>query len=113
MQGGPYCGDNVIADLVDGVVVRSYVTPGLDQNISLTLHAPGPVPQAFYYNQDERQSVLNLTDSTGAVAASYGYSAYGDPIDQFRSQVSALSLQNRYTYTGRESSEDCLRGLAA
>src|SRR5210317_1641980 len=78
-----YDGDNVVADIdsATGLVVRSYVMPMLDSNVSMTV--VGTTPVTYFYNQDERQSVMNLTDSTGAVVQSYGYSAYGDPIDTF------------------------------
>ena len=94
-----YDGDNVIADIVDGRVVRTYVTPMLDQNVSMTV--VGDTPVSYFYNADERQSVRNLTDTTGTVVQSYDYTAFGDKIDSLTSG----SVEQRYTYTGRESSE--------
>jgi len=79
---------------------RSYVTPMLDQNISLTDYSSPQNPETYYYNQDERQSVKNLTDSTGAVVQSYDYTAYGDKVDALTG-----SVEQRYTYTGRELNE--------
>src|SRR5210317_100027 len=74
-------GDNVVADLnSDGSLRRSYVTPMLDANVSMTDHT-GATEVTYFYNADERQSVANLTDGSGAVVQSYGYSAYGDVVD--------------------------------
>ncbi|OVE77851.1 hypothetical protein BVX99_01460 [bacterium F16] len=70
-------------------------TPMLDQNVSFTNVTAGTT---YYYNQDERQSVKNLTDSSGIIAQSYDYTAYGDKIDSLTSG----SVTQRYTYTGRE-----------
>ena len=61
------CGDNVIADIVNGSVVRSYCTPILDGNVSTTDHTATPLALTHYYNNDERQSVVNLTNDTGVV----------------------------------------------
>src|SRR5210317_143789 len=99
------CGDNVIADIntTTNDVVRIYVTPMLDANVSMTDHT-GATAVSYYYNADERQSVMNLTDGTGAVVASYGYSAYGDPIDTF-THSNLPTFAQRYTFTGRESSD--------
>ena len=53
MHGTTRYGDNVIADLdAAGQVVRSYVTPMLDSNISMTVH-DGVDNPVYYYNQDE------------------------------------------------------------
>lgn len=100
-----YDGDNVTADInaTTGDVVRTYVTPMLDSNVSMTVH--GATPTTYYYNQDERSSVVNLTDSTGVVGASYAYSAYGDPVSSLTQHSIPDTQGNRYTYTGRESSE--------
>src|SRR5210317_1210206 len=99
------CGDNVIADIntTTNDVVRTYVTPMLDANVSMTDHT-GATAVSYFYNADERQSVANLTDGTGAVVQTYAYSAYGDPIDTF-THSNLPTFAQRYTYTGRELSE--------
>jgi len=74
---------------------RVRYTPGLDSNVSFTDHDSSTT---YYYNQDERQSVRNLTESSGAVAQSYDYTAYGDKVDSLTSGT----VKQRYTYTGRE-----------
>jgi len=75
-------------------------TPMLDQNVSFTDHVTN---STYYYNQDERQSVKNLTDSTATVAQSYDYTAYGDRILSTIQQSSIMD--QRYTFTGRELNE--------
>ncbi|OVE78132.1 hypothetical protein BVX99_00555, partial [bacterium F16] len=67
---------------------------------SSTPEHPTP-PTTFYYNSDERQSVRNLTDGTGAVVQSYDYTAFGDKVDS----LTTGSVSQRYTYTGRELNE--------
>src|SRR5210317_989431 len=101
-----YYGDNVIADIntTTNDVVRTYVTPMLDANVSMTDHT-GATAVSYFYNADERQSVMNLTDSTGSVVASYAYSAYGDPVSSLDPIIPSSAIANRYTYTGRELSE--------
>ncbi|OVE77853.1 hypothetical protein BVX99_01470 [bacterium F16] len=81
-----------------GIFRTVQYTPMLDQNVSFTDHSSS---STFYYNQDERQSVKNLTNSTGAAVQSYDYTAYGDNIDSLTSG----SVSQRYTYTGRERNE--------
>ena len=49
-----------------------------------------------FYHQDGLGSVTDLTDSTGAVAKSYSYDAYGNILE------SPGALEQPYTYTGRE-----------
>ena len=72
-------------------------TPTLDSNISFTDHS---LSSTHYYNQDERQSVRNTTSTSGNVAQSYDYTAYGDKVDA----LTEGSVVQRYTYTGREAS---------
>ena len=101
MHGTTRYGDNVIADLdASGVLVRSYVTPMLDANVSITVH-DATQTQTCYYNADERQSVVNLTDAAGVVVNDYAYSAYGDKVDS----LTGGDVEQRYTHTGRELSE--------
>ena len=52
--------------------------------------------QSFFYHTDGLGSIIDLTDSNGAVVQSYVYDSFGN-IEQ---QVG--SLVNPYTYTGRE-----------
>ena len=61
-----YDGDNVLADIAGGVTDAFYVTPFLDQNLSMT-----KAGLTYYYTQDGLGSVRTLTDSVGAVVNSY------------------------------------------
>ena len=49
-------------------------------------------------------SITAITTSTGAISERYAYSAYGQPtiLNASGSVISATTLTNRYTYTGRE-----------
>lgn len=58
-----YDEDNVLADMSGGDVVATYVTPMLDQNLSMTQGTT-----TYYYSQDGLNSVRTLMDSTGALA---------------------------------------------
>jgi len=88
-----YDGDNVLADIAGGVTDALYVTPFLDQNLSLTNSG-----STYYYSQDGLGSVRTLTDSAGALVNSYDYLAFGGAY----SPTTTVSLPQRYTYTGRE-----------
>jgi RHS repeat-associated protein len=87
-----YDGDNVVADIASGVDAF-YVTPFLDQNLSITTGG-----STYYYSQDGLGSVRTLTDSTGAVKNSYDYLPFGGAYQPGTS----VTVEQRYTYTGRE-----------
>lgn len=74
---------------------RQYVTPFLDQNLSMTEVSSG---NDFYYTQNGLGSVTNVTDSSGTVKNTYGYSAFGEDY----SPVTSSTVAQRYQYTGRE-----------
>ena len=92
-----YDGDDVIADYAGGELAlsRLYVTPGLDQNLSLTV-ASGPDAGTHYYSQDGLGSVRTLADAAGAVKNNHDYSAFGEDY------LSTEALPQRYGYAGRE-----------
>jgi RHS repeat-associated protein len=87
-----YDGDNVLADIAGGVT-NFYVTPFLDQNLSITKAAG-----TYYYSQDGLGSVRTLTDSAGAVVNSSDYLPFGGA----HQPGTNVTVQQRYTYTGRE-----------
>ena len=92
-----YDGDNVLADYdATNALTAFYVTPGLDQNLSIT-DASG---QTAYYTHDGLGSVRLLTSANGAILNRYDYTAFGEP---FAPNTSA-TIPNRYTYTAREQS---------
>jgi len=57
-----------------------------------------------YYHRNQQYSVTAVTTSAGAIAERYAYSAYGEPtiLDGSGSVISDSSINNRYSYTGRE-----------
>jgi len=88
-----YDGDNVLADISGGDVAAFYVTPFLDQNLSMTRDSA-----THYYSQDGLGSVRTLTDSSGNIENRYDYSPFGKPF----APGTSVCAQQRYTYTGRE-----------
>jgi len=96
-----YDNDNVVADLQSGAISKLYVTPFLDQNLSMTNVGSG---NSYYYTQDGLGSVRTLTDSpaTGPanVVNAYDYDAFGSPYAPGTTEA----VSQRYGYTGREKS---------
>jgi len=62
----------VVADLDGITITKLYVTPFLDQNVSVTDVAGGTT---HYYTQDGLGSVRTLTNSASVVQNSYDYEA--------------------------------------
>jgi RHS repeat-associated protein len=91
-----YDGDNVLAD-IDSGVDAFYVTPFLDQNLSIT--AGG---STYYYSQDGLGSVRTLTDSSGVLKNKYDYLSFGGT----HQPGTNVTVEQRYTYTGREKNPE-------
>jgi RHS repeat-associated protein len=55
-------------------------------------------------HSNQQYYITAVTTSTGAVAERYAYSAYGEPTicDSSGSVIASASINNRYSYTGRE-----------
>jgi RHS repeat-associated protein len=55
-------------------------------------------------HSNQQYSITAVTTSTGSVAERYAYSAYGEPtiLDSSGSVIASSSINNRYSYTGRE-----------
>jgi RHS repeat-associated protein len=87
-----YDGDNVLAD-IGSSVDAFYVTPFLDQNLSITKDSA-----THYYSQDGLGSVRTLTDSSGSIANNYDYLPFGGA----HSPGTSVTVEQRYTFTGRE-----------
>ncbi len=98
-KGLLYDGNNVLADLTDGNMTKFYVTPFLDQNLSMTV-VGGPQAGIYYYSQDGLGSVRTLTDSAGDLTNHYDHDAFGVPLSLGTNE----GVEQRYTYTGREAS---------
>ena len=73
-----YDGDNVVADIQGGNIVASYVTPFLDQNVSMTIPTGLTNAGTYYYSQDGLGSVRTITNSSGVVVNKYDYAAFGE-----------------------------------
>jgi RHS repeat-associated protein len=60
--------------------------------------------RADEYCCNQQFSITSITNSTGAISERYAYTAYGQPtiLDASGSILSASTISNRYTYTGRE-----------
>ena len=90
-----YAGDDVAADYAgtgSGTTLsRLYVTPGLDQNLSLTENGV-----TYYYAQDGIGSVRTLTDATGVAVNRYDYTAFGE------TYASTGTVSQRYGFQSRE-----------
>jgi RHS repeat-associated protein len=65
---------------------------------------PTSTSTVHFYHRNHQYSVTAITTSTGAIAERYAYTAYGQPtiLNASGAVISATTLSNRYTYTGRE-----------
>ena len=89
-----YDRDNVVAEYDgQGSVQATYVTPGLDQNVSVTRGG-----STYQYVHDGLGSVRQVLDSNEATRNSYDYYAfgqtYGSPVE---------NVANPYRFTGRRA----------
>ncbi len=86
-----YDGADVIGEYGGGAWQRTYVTPMLDQNVSITTGG-----STYHYHQDGLGSVRNLTDSNETAQNSYDYyafgSVYGNPTE---------NVTQPFRFTGR------------
>ena len=73
---------------------------------------PTSTSTVHFYHRNHQYSVNAITTSTGAIAERYAYTAYGQPtiLNASGTVISATTLSNRYTYTGREW--DATRAIA-
>ncbi len=82
---------DVVGEYGSGAWQRTYVTPGLDQNVSITSGG-----STYHYHQDGLGSVRNLTDSGENVQNTYQYfafgSVYGNPTE---------NITQPFRFTGR------------
>ncbi len=73
-------------------LVASFVDGGLDAHLEET-----QTGQRLFYLQDGSNSTTALTDTSGAVVATYVYDSFGMPLAS-----NSTSPVNPFTYTGRE-----------
>jgi len=88
-----YDGEDILLeyDGANALLARYTHGPGIDEPLTMTRGGVN-----YFYHQDGLGTVTELTDSTGAVAQSYAYDAWGNIIQQ------TGAVENPYTYTGRE-----------
>jgi RHS repeat-associated protein len=87
-----YDGTDARLEYASGALVASYVGAGsVDRPLEMTRGG-----NSYYYLQNFQGSVTGLTDSSGSVAASYSYDAFGVPTS------TPPAVTNPFTYTGRE-----------
>ncbi|ODS41551.1 MAG: hypothetical protein A7315_05765 [Candidatus Altiarchaeales archaeon WOR_SM1_79] len=87
-----YDGFNVIVESNSaGDTLARYTSAGIDDWISMDRDG-----LSYYYQKDALGSVSGLTNSSGAVVATYDYDVFGSIINQTGDVV------NPYTFTGRE-----------
>jgi hypothetical protein len=98
-----YDGDNVVAEhLTDGTVTDqntvAYVTPFLDQTLSLTTPTGLPYEDTHYYMQDGLGSVRNIVKATtNAVMNSSNYEAFGQGVHT----GTVEAVRQPFAFTGR------------
>jgi RHS repeat-associated protein len=65
---------------------------------------PTSTSTAHFYHRNHQYSVTAVTTSAGAISERYAYTAYGQPtiLNASGTVISATTLSNRVSYTGRE-----------
>jgi RHS repeat-associated protein len=87
-----YDGDNVVASYAsDGTLNALYLTPGLDDNLSMTQGE-----NTYYYFQDGLGSVRNVVDSSEVAQNTYDYRAFGETL------AATEGVTSPYRFTARE-----------
>ena len=86
-------------DVSGGAVQRGYVTPFLDENLSLT-ESGG---ESYYYSHDGLGSVRSITDASGSLTSKYDYTAFGRMYEPGCWSDPAAGLTQRFGFTGREA----------
>ena len=75
-----------------GAVVARYLHgPGIDEPLAVEKNS-----QMYYYHADSLGSIIALTDSTGGIAQTYKYDAFGNIMN------GTPTITQPYTYTARE-----------
>ena len=88
-----YDGPNVLGSYAsNGNLNARYVTPELDENLSVTRGA-----NTYYYASDGLGSVRNVLDGSEAAQNTYDYYAFGDSLG-----TQTQGVTNPYRYTARE-----------
>ena len=73
-----YGGDNLIAEYVDGDLVRKFIYgPGIDFPIMM-IDVDGETETKYYYLHDAHGSVIALLNNSGTIVEAYSYGPYGE-----------------------------------
>ena len=88
-----YDRDNLLEEVNGTGAVTARYTQGLGIDEPLAMMRGGTTS---YYEADGLGSVTSLTSSTGAIAASYAYDSFGNPI------AATGAISNPFLYTARE-----------
>jgi RHS repeat-associated protein len=85
----------------ENITARYTHGPGIDEPISVERDTDGDgvFDNKYYYHHDGLGSITSMTDTSGNVAQTYVYDAFGRIVQQ------TGSVENTYTYTGREWDE--------
>jgi RHS repeat-associated protein len=101
-----YDGEDILYEF-DGLgatLARYTHGPGIDEPLAMQrdLDASGTfeATETFTYHADGLGSIVQITDSTGTVVRAYAYDSFG------RIAAETGTLENPYTYTGREHDEE-------
>ncbi len=99
-----YAGAQVIAEYDGaGYITKKYIYgPGIDQPVAM-ISIDGLNQSWYYYHYDALGSVAALSNSSGVLAESYKYSAFGKTsiFNSSGQQVSASVIGNPYMFTAR------------
>ncbi len=88
-------GADVVLDYTSAETISTtYLTPFLDENVMMTVQGSPDVDYYFYH--DGLGSVRNIYNASEASTNTYDYYAFGSQYNW------STSIDNRYTYTGRE-----------
>jgi RHS repeat-associated protein len=101
-----YAGGKLIAELKNGVPYKAY-TWGPAGPVSQRILTGTPV--SHWYHLGPQGETRHLTDSTGTVAASYYYNAYGERLGTVPSIDNPFQYGARYGYYQQEGYHDFIR----
>ena len=99
-----YDGNQVVADLYYGDLLRTYVWgPGIDNLMSFTDYSTA-TPTTYYAVKDHQNSVIAMVNASGSVVESYEYDAYGNTkiFNASGTELTTSAIGNRYMFQGRE-----------
>ena len=98
-----YDNEDILLELDENDNIKARYThgPGIDEPISVDrdTDSDGVLDSTYYYQYDGLGSVTVMTDSSGAVVATYVYDAFGKIVQQ------TGTVENPYTFTAREWDE--------